>query len=412
MCSRAAQLGLLALAALAPRAAGAERSWTLEPFGVLIGGLSYEAILPTQVVNAQAPAYDPQSALTTVALSRFGVRGRLTRGFSYESCFEANAGFASRGMSVWEGEAALQVMQQVLRFERWGLRLDAGHVLDESSVDFFAVHVADLLLRDPYTINMVRTSGLNRGYGAYASYELVRGLRVGFTANAANPAANTAIIMAGGSFNPFGRFYLSILQKTRQDPSLVPADNFHFVLLSPSLSFEHRYLQAQASAQVFWINTDTGGQRDDQIRGVNLRAGLRARLWRDRVTPFLNFSRVVNSVVDPRDASGSTRTIEGEEWRGMTLGGGLDVAIVGRSGVGAQYALVSGRQGDSGIDYAEHYVNLGATIWINEVLAVAARVGLLVARDSSHKKDDQGNAVEWSKTVRQIGSFLSLRAQL
>ncbi len=407
---RARALTSLVLLLAAPRSAAAD-GWSFEPFGILVGGFAYEAILPTRVVGAEAPAYDPQSTLATLALTRFGARGRLPRGFSYESCFEANAGFGSRGMSVWEGEAALQVMQQVLRFEHARLRLEAGHVLDESSVDFFAAHIADQLLRDPYTLNMVRTSGLNRGYGALASVELLRGLRLGFTVNAANPAANTAIIMAGGSFNPFGRFYLSILQKTRQDPSLVPSDSFHFVLLSPSLRFQHRRLEAQASAQVFWINTDTGSHKDDPIKGVNLRAGLRLHLLGDRLSPFANFSRVVNSVVDPRDASGSTRTVEGEDWRGMTVGGGLDVNLRGKSGLGAQYALVSGRQGDTGIDYAEHYVNVGATLWLNEVVALAARVGLLVARESGAKKDELGHAVAWSKTSRQLGSFLSVRAQ-
>ena len=219
------------------------------------------------------------------------------------------------------------------------------------------------------------------------------------------------IIMAGGSFNPFARFYQAILQKTRQDPSLTPSDNFHFVLLTPSLTYDSPWVQAQVSAQVFWIETDTTSDQAEPIRGMNLRAGVRGRIWRDRITPFFNFSRVTNTVVDPRDPSGITKTMEGQDWRGMTLSAGVDVNLRGRSGLGVEYARVMGRQGDSGIDYTDQYINMGGTLWFNQHLALAARVGMRLSRDSSTTADAQGNQVAWSKTARQVGTFLSVRAQ-
>ena len=78
---------------------------------------------------------------------------------------------------MWEGQAALQVRNQLLRWTPGRLRIDVGRITDDSSVDFFSAHVADQLLTDAYTRAPLLASGYNRGQGVLLQYELAPGLR-------------------------------------------------------------------------------------------------------------------------------------------------------------------------------------------------------------------------------------------
>ena len=90
------------------------------------------------------------------------------------------------------------------------------------------------------------------------------------------------------------------------------------------------------------------------------------------LVPFANFSWVQNNVTGGKRAP---QTLEGQDWSGMTLGGGVDWNFHGKSGVGLQFMLVRGQQGDlAGVQ--EHHVNLGGTWWLDQRTSLGARVAL------------------------------------
>src|SRR6478736_6501060 len=77
----------------------------LHPILQVAGGLEGE--LP------YAPTYRVPR-LTTQMVSRFGLRAGFTDWIEAESELEANAGY--HGASAWEGQAALSVRDQLIRF--------------------------------------------------------------------------------------------------------------------------------------------------------------------------------------------------------------------------------------------------------------------------------------------------------
>jgi hypothetical protein len=310
-----------------------------------------------------------EDRLTTVALSRFGLRGRLSGGVYIESEFEVNGG--PHGTSVWEGQAALQVRNQLVRLERDRLRVEAGRITDDSSLDFYSVHTADQLLTDPYTRSSILASGFNRGQGVLARYEILPGLEPGITLNAANPTSTTASLVIGGTFPPFSRFYLVPHQQVGRDASSLPADTYHIVIATPSVTFDHDVVEAQAAVQGFRVNTDTSSSSDENIVGYNVRAGARLKLLDNRLTPFVNASRVTNSIVEPDDGN----VLATYAYVGYTASGGLDLNIIGRNGIGASYAFIRGQQGEMSRT-TEHVVNVGGTWWLTPTTSVGARAAM------------------------------------
>jgi len=371
-------LGLATGPASATEASAETTEWTFEPFVTVVGGVAWESIRHTEGADVDDAREDRPF---TLGLSRFGLRGRLSERFSIESEFEANAGPRAHGAGLWEGQAALQVRNQWLRFSDWGLTVDVGRVEDPASVDFFSIHVADLLLTDTYTRGPLLASGLNRGNGLHARWEALDGLSLGLTVNAANPTSNTGILAVGGSYQPFERFFDVAVKDLGQDESHLPRDSMHFTIVSPAVVWDGPWLEARLAAQAFSVNHNTETDSVDTIDGYNLRAAVRSRpLW-DRVAVFANASRVTNSVVNPRDDG---QTVEGQDWLGMTLSGGLDVRLLGKSGVGAQVAWVRGREGDEGTLRVERYVNVGASWYLDDATAVCARLGIYDKTDTPH----------------------------
>lgn len=307
-----------------------------------------------------------EDRLTTVALSRFGLRGRLSGGVYIESEFEVNGG--PHGTSVWEGQAALQVRNQLIRLDRGGLRVEAGRITDDSSLDYYSVHTADQLLTDAYTRTALLASGFNRGQGVQARYEILPGLRPGLTLNAANPTSTTASLIIGGTFPPFSRFYLVPHQQVGRDAASLPADTYHILIATPSVTYDHELIEAQSAVQMFRVNTDTSSEADENIVGYNIRAGARLKLLDGRLNPFVNASRVKNSIVEPDDGN----VLAPYAYVGYTASGGIDLEIAGRNGIGASYAFIRGQQGDQSRT-TEHVLNVGGTYWITETTSVGAR---------------------------------------
>lgn len=338
--------------------------WKVHPYAALVGGVEYQT-LQTKEDN---PAED---RAVTIALSRLGLRGNIGEHVYIESEFEVNAG--PHGTSVWEGQAALQVRNQLVRLRQYDIRVDAGRITDDASLDFYSDHVADQLLTDGFTRASLLASGFNRGNGVLIRYEMpqVPGLQPGITINAANPTSTTASLVVGGTFPPFSRFYFAPYQQVGRDASKFPADEYHIVVVTPSVVYRHPLVEAQAAVQMFRVNTNTSTDMDQPIDGFNIRLGAALRLLDDRVHPFANFSVVQNEVVDPNDGT----RLSGEIFRGITGSGGVDWNYLRKNGVGVQYALVRDQQG-AATRTTQHFVNIGSTWWLNDFVSLGARIGV------------------------------------
>ena len=347
------------------------KEWPLEPYLAIVGGMGYETI-------QGKPGDDREDRGHIVALTRIGLRGSFGRRVYVESEFEVNAG--PHGTSVWEGQAALQVRNQLLRLDFGSVVVDTGHFTDPASVDFFSAHVLDQLLTDRYTRDPLLASGYNRGLGLGTRWEFVPGLKAGFTLNWANPTSTTASLVVGGTYPPFSRFYLAAHQQVGRDASGFPADEYDIMVLSPSLTYVHEHVEARAAAQVFRVDTNRSSTKDEPIDGYNLRAGVMGKLLEGALRIFGNVSRVQNEVVDKNDGN----RLSGELFNGLTLGGGVDYDYFEKNGVGAQYVMVRDQQG-YGTRTTYHYVNLGTTWWITENTALGARAGMLVRCEEPDK---------------------------
>jgi hypothetical protein len=341
--------------------AGDDGPW-IRPFAAVVGGMEVETL-------QTRPGDDRQGRFVTIALSRFGIRARIARGVSLESELEANAG--PHGTSAWEGQAALSVRNQLVRYERAGFRIDAGRVTDPSSVDYVSAHAGDQLYTDGYTRGQLLASGFNRGNGLVARYRFAPLIEVGLAVNAANPVSTTSSLIVGGTFPPFARFYFAPYQYVGRDAANFPADEFHIVVVTPSAKLTIRGVELQAALQMLKVDTNKSSSEDDNIDGMNVRVGAATELARGLVRTFANASLVQNEVVDPDNGM----QLSGDVFTGWTLSGGVDVNPVPWLGGGLSAAWVHDHQGTR--DLAEQYfVNLGATWWLAPKTAVGARLGV------------------------------------
>src|SRR3989442_16008823 len=106
------------------------------------------------------PGEHPGTQNPTVAVSRLGLRGGVGEHITYASEFEASLGGPlGYGSSVWEGQAAIAVRDQFVRYSRAGFAIAAGRIDDPASFDFVSEHVMDLLLTDQYTRDPLLYSG-------------------------------------------------------------------------------------------------------------------------------------------------------------------------------------------------------------------------------------------------------------
>ncbi len=204
----------------------------ISPFVDIVGGMDVETL-------QTKPGDDRQDRVITLALSRFGVGAGLGGGVSLLSEFEANAG--PHGTSVWEGQASLQVRRQEVKLERWGLRIEAGRIVDDGSIDYFSEHIADQLLTDAYTRYPLLASGFNLGNGILMRYAVRPGVEPGITLNAANPTSTTASLVVGGTYPPFSRFYFAPSEQVGRDANKFPSDEYYILVFSPSIVGLFRY---------------------------------------------------------------------------------------------------------------------------------------------------------------------------
>ena len=335
----------------------------LEPYGAIAGGMHLESL-------NQPPDVETQSQNPTVAVSRIGLRGGVGKYITFASAFEASLGGPlGYGASVWEGQAAVAIRDQYLRYTRAGFSVAAGRINDPASFDFVSAHMGDLLYTDKYTRDPLLYAGADRGNGIFASYDITKNLTVAGTFHSTNPTGITGTLVIGGKLTPFDRpFYLAAAQVGNSQNNL-PDQNLHIYFGSPSVLFHSEYLDAQAEVQMYTLDTQQAVEEDQSIRGYNLRFGVRGKLLTEvgRFTPFFNVSRNKNEILDPIDSMYRLPDL----FKSYTITTGLDYDYQEKNGVGFQYSLVGTSEPDHRT--REHYFNLGATYWIEDAVAVSLR---------------------------------------
>lgn len=362
------------------------------PFVMLVGG----AKLDTPI---QQPSLHRDSRASAIMIADFGVRGELSDWISFESEIMANGGTRLRGTSVFDGQAALQVRKQVIHLGRKWWTVEVGRVVDEASVDYFSSHVADTLLQDTATRDALLFSGFNLGNGLRGTAEVLPGLRIGLALNGGNPTSSSSVLAVGGSFPPYDRVFYQAAQRTRQDLNGYPDDQFHAYVVTPSILYGNKYFEGRAATQMFVIDPNTNDDVARNIRGYNIRLGLRAHLFDDVISPYVNGSIARNDVVDP----GNITRLSPDKYTGVAEGGGIDFNYQHKygnaNGVGVQYVQDQYKVGD-GARTTNRYFNVGTTYWLTKNLAAGARFALWASEQKNQN------------TVGERSGLLTLRLVL
>ncbi|MEN0064921.1 MAG: porin [Myxococcota bacterium] len=350
----------------------AARSPTLSPYAAFVGGGAVEF-----VDRRQDDIDDRQGRFWTPALARIGLLGRLSDEWSINSEVEFNAG--PYGTSVWEGQAAIQVRNQFIRYQNTDVLgkgdqvvLEVGRVTDPASLNYFSFSVANLLLSDLLTREPLLISGFNRGNGVRVEYTIADKLTAGFTLNAGNPTSTTATLAVGGTFPPFSRFYQIPWSNVGRDARGFPTSSFNTIVATPSLRLNTDVVDAQVAVQLFSVNTNTSLTTDDNLTGRNLRAGIRLKAPENRFQLFGNVSQMFNDVVELTDLAVVS---EEEAYLGSVVSGGFDVRVGKRNLIGAQYDWV--REEERGVAARHnHFVNAGIVIGLSDHVAMSGRFAL------------------------------------
>lgn len=364
----------------APELVAAKPEKWIEPYGAIAGGMMLESL-------HQAPGQHTGTQNPTVAISRLGVRGGIGAHITYASEFEAALGGPlGYGGSVWEGQAAIAIRDQFVRYSRAGWSVAAGRVEDPASIDYVSEHMGNLLYADLFTRDPLLYSGYDRGNGIWGSYDFTPHVTAGLTFHSTNPTGITGTLEIGGKLQPFDRpFYLAAAQVGNSQNNL-PDQNLHIYFGSPSVQLHYEHFQAQAEVQMYSLDTQEAINTDQTIRGYNFRLGARVPLDTEagRVTPFVNVSRNKNEILDPTDSKYRLPDL----FRSYTVSAGLDWDYQRHNGVGFSYAMVDTREPDQHV--REHYLNLGATYFIEDSLAIGVR-GAVFAQQISGEMVTTGN---------------------
>jgi hypothetical protein len=355
-----------AVPAIAPK-----QRW-IEPYGAIAGGVHLQSL--NQPSDVQTGTQNP-----TVAVSRLGVRGGVGKYITFASEFEASLGGPlGYGSSVWEGQAAIAIRDQYLRYTRSGFSLAAGRIDDPASFDYVSAHLGDLLYTDQYTRDPLLYAGADRGNGLFASYALTRHVTLAGTFHSTNPTGITGTLVIGGKLQPFDRpFYLAAAQVGNSQNNL-PDQNLHIYFGSPSVLFKSEYLEAQAEVQMYSLDTQEAVMDDQTIRGYNVRLGARLRIPTalGKLSPFANVSRNKNEILDPTDSKYRLPDL----FKSYTFTTGVDLDVSGKTGVGFQYALVGTSEPDHRT--REHYLNLGTSYWFEDAVAIGVRASIFAQQIS------------------------------
>jgi hypothetical protein len=355
-----------------PGEAPGESTLEAHPYILLSGGAKYDIV-------KHRPEEDKQNRISTFALGRLGVKAHWGMLVSAESEFMASGGVSLHGTSAYEGQAAMQVRQQIIRLSGKIWRVEVGRVIDEASADYISAHVGESFLQDTATRDPLLFDGYNLGNGIRGTIQLFEGFRLGLTFNAGNPVSTTSSLMIGGTYPPFERFYTQPYQSIAQAANKFPDDSFHIMVITPAVLYDSPIVDAKIALQAFDVDTDMNKSSNDHIRGYNMRGTMRLKLFDSMLVPFASGAYTRNDTL----VTGDLTKRSPDRYQAINLGGGVDFNWARRfkcpydcaDGVGFQYQQVQYQIGD-GLVTSNRYMNIGSTIWITPHVSLGMRVAL------------------------------------
>lgn len=342
---------------------------SIHPYVLLSGGVKADFVVTK-------PREVKDDRVSTFALGRIGLRARWLDFVYVESELMASGGIGLHGTSAYEGQAALQVRQQMIRLSKAGFRAEVGRIIDEASLDYVSAHVADTFFQDRAVREPLLYSGFNLGNGVRASYEIVPGLRAALTFNAGNPVSSTASLLVGGGYPPHERFYTQPYVAVGQSANNFPDDTFHSMVVTPSVLVDTKYVDVRVAVQGFDIDPNMASNTNDDIRGYNVRGTVRAKLFDGLLVPFASTAYTKNDTLVQTNLAQRAK----DRYQAVNAGGGIDVDLARRyrcshdcaDGFGVQYQQVQYQIGE-GLVTTERYVNVGATYWLAPNVSVGVR---------------------------------------
>ena len=267
----------------------------VEPFVTIVGGLKLDTII-------QGPTETRQGRISAIGLSDFGLRGNIGKHVSFVSELMFNAGTDLHGSSTWEGQAELQVRQQLIHVEGAGFTGEVGRVIDEGSVNFVSNHIGDALFQDYATEQPLLYSGFNLGNGVRGTYEVVKGLRVGFTFTAGNPTSTSAALQVGGA-SPVQPLLHPALPGSATIGEQRPGRHVRHDGLFAGAALHAQVHRRAGEFQGYTVNTNTNTNAAQPITGFNVRGGVKVKIADELVTPFANIAVDQNDTVNPANVA-------------------------------------------------------------------------------------------------------------
>lgn len=322
---------------------------------------------PVLQIASSVVGYAPESdnnpelanRVSTLVLARFGLEGQLNERVSFRSVFERNLGFnlgrnGPVGTSVWEGTASLSARENYIRVREGGFELSAGIVRDPASADYVSENVLDSFGMDPYVRDPLLFSGFNQGQAVLMRYRLGM-VTPGLAYTAGNPLVSSMAFAFGGDVSSLGTLFTAPL---RASSSGVPGSDIHMHVVSPSLAVEQGILDVKVAAQIYLVDVDVTGSKDERLTGYNLRGTAQLKPIGDRLRIFASGSYRRNEQLAIPDLTQLKDSFEA-----ITAGGGADLRF-GALSVGGMYYWIERRLG-GGNDVRDRILNAGLTWWLS-----------------------------------------------
>ena len=340
----------------------------IRPFFSVVGGAKIDSPIASGSTHKDMRA-------SAIMLADFGFRGQITKWASFESEIMANGGPSLHGTSVYDGQAALQIRKQVLHLAQDWWMVEVGRVIDEASVDYFSIHVADTFLQDTAVRDSLLFDGFNLGNGIRATAEVLPGLRIGLSANGGNPTSSSSVISLGGNYPPYSRLYFQANSTVASDSNHYPNDQFQSYVVTPSAMYNSKYFEARFASQLFAVDPNSNDGVAHNLYGYNLRLVGRAHLFEDMISPYVNAAGGRNDVVD----AANPNYLRADKSTAVSIGGGVDFNYQRKfgnfNGVGVQYQNYQQKTGDDP-RLQNRYFNVGTTYWLHKNIALGARFAL------------------------------------
>ncbi|MCA9516937.1 MAG: hypothetical protein KC635_18470 [Myxococcales bacterium] len=311
------------------------------------------------------------SRVSTLALARFGMEGRLFGLITFRSVFERNLGFSLArngpvGTSVWEGTGSFSARENYLRFDVGDFSITGGIIRDPASVDFVSVNILDAFGMDPYVRDPLLVSGFNQSQGLLLNYQ-AGPVTFGLAFTGGNPLTTSLAFGFGGDVTSLGTLFTAPLRALSNG---VPGSDIQVMTFSPSVILATDVVDVAVAGQFYAIDVDATTDSDESINGFNARMTARLKLLDRRFQFYLSGAYRKNQQLAVPDLT--TRT---DAYEGVVFGTGFDLSF-DRVGAGAQYYYLHSEL-NSQSNLTNHYLNVGLTYWLEPPYA---SVGLRWAR--------------------------------